>query len=314
MSESSTPQPESTATPVVIEQAQSASSSQSQSSQGNKQKQRDYMMSSEARALEIGKRFHIDALIAGKSEQDLAERTAERQRYELQRRQANLENILKLCYGQCRNEASQEPDSDWLHHFFTMAQQVHGTSMQQLWARILKHEMIQPGHFSVKSLQVLLNMTQREAQLFQRACALSCSFGGDHSKKLLTGIKSGAGIKQWFKPEAPQLISLGQYQLPYSSLLVLMELGLILSTELESGTVAMQPPLVLQYQQHSYQLTPRQKGTRLLYYRFTPIGNELAKLLGNKTQQNYQQDLLDILAQRFFVDSSVNGGQVNTQV
>ncbi len=61
--------------------------------------------------------------------------------------------------------------------------------MQQLWAKILKQEILRPGSTSIKALTLLETMTQREAQALQRACALSSTFGQDSTKKLVTGFR-----------------------------------------------------------------------------------------------------------------------------
>ncbi|MGI3081248.1 DUF2806 domain-containing protein, partial [Vibrio alginolyticus] len=37
------------------------------------------------------------------------------------------------------------------------------------------------------------------------------------------------------------------------------------------------------------------KGVRLLYYRFTPTGNELCTLLGNKPHAEYYDQMLALL-------------------
>ncbi|WP_139299115.1 DUF2806 domain-containing protein, partial [Vibrio vulnificus] len=98
-------------------------------------------------------------------------------------------------------------------------------------------------------------------------------------------------------------INIGSFQLPFSSLLVLIELGLLHGTELESGEIEQQTPLMLTYQGKNLQLNATSKGVRLLYYRFTPTGNELCKLLGNKPNNSYYDQLVALLNQKFTVQS-----------
>lgn len=151
----------------------------------------------------------------------------------------------------------------------------------------------QPGSTSMKALKVLKDMTQREAQTFQRAASLACSFGQDNSKKNSYWVISVLVLFfNFYKTDGPQLIHLGNYKLPYSSLLLLIELGLLLSTELESGEIEFEPALPLQYQGKNIAIKPMQKGSRLVYYRFSPTGAELCKLLGNKPNENYYDNLI----------------------
>ena len=82
-----------------------------------------------------------------------------------------------------------------------MAKTIYGEAMQNLWARILKQEIIKPGSTSLKALSLLETMTQREAQALQRACTLACTFGSDGANKLITGFRQPEqGVKRWFKP------------------------------------------------------------------------------------------------------------------
>ena len=98
---------------------------------------------------------------------------------------------------------------------------------------------------------------------------------------------------------------MGSFQLPYSSLLVLIELGLLHATELESGEIELEPALLLTYQGKNLSLQSMSKGVRLLYYRFSPTGNELCKLLGNKPNMQYYDQMLAVLSQKFTVHTDV---------
>jgi uncharacterized repeat protein (TIGR03899 family) len=180
-----------------------------------------------------------------------------------------------------------------------MAQEVHNSAMQRLWAQVLKREVTNPGSTSMKALKVLQDMTPKEAQILQRAASLACSFGGDNSRKLLVGYRSQGGIFSFGKRNTTSNINVGNYQLPYSSLLVLFELGLMHGTELESGEIELDSPLPLIYQGKQLSLQAHSKGVRLLYYRFSPTGNELCKLLGNKPNMQYYDQMVALLGQKF---------------
>ncbi|WP_104399894.1 TIGR03899 family protein [Vibrio penaeicida] len=291
--------------PVVIEQA---------STKGASNKKKTFIRDSASRVIQIAQVHQLDALLEDEPPETSAiERAISRQKKRQEQRQKNLEKILKFAHDSCNNETAGEPDADWLCRFFDMAQDIHNSSMQKLWSQVLKREITNPGSTSMKALQVLKDMSPKEAQNLQRAASLACSFGSDNSKKLLLGFKSKEGFLGFYKKENTIVVNMGTYQLPYSSLLHLIELGLVLGTELESGEVDFDPALLISYQGKQIALQPMNKGIRLLYYRFTPTGDELCRLLGNKPNTNYYDQLMALLAQKFTVQTEA-GSHVNQSV
>lgn len=64
-------------------------------------------------------------------------------------------------------QASSEPvDKDWLNRFLDYAEGVSEEEMQNIWAKILAGEVKQPKSFSLRTLNVLRNMTKEDAELF----------------------------------------------------------------------------------------------------------------------------------------------------
>ncbi|NRB67526.1 MAG: TIGR03899 family protein [Vibrio sp.] len=284
--------------PVVIEHESSAES--------RHEKKKTYIKDSASRVMNIAQTHGLDALLQKDSPEKTAlERALIRERRYKEQKQKNLEQILKLAHLSCKDETAGDPDQDWLHRFFNMAQEVHNTSMQRLWAQVLKREVTNPGSTSMKALKVLQDMSPKEAQTLQRAASLACSFGGDTSRKLLIGYRSQGGIFSFGKRNITSNINVGNFQLPYSSLLVLFELGLMHGTELESGEIELDSPLPLTYQGKQLSLQAHSKGVRLLYYRFSPTGNELCKLLGNKPNMQYYDQMVALLSQKFTASTDV---------
>ncbi|NGZ12368.1 TIGR03899 family protein [Vibrio aestuarianus] len=285
-----------TSKPVVIEH-------QTNSNQSHEKKS-SYIKDSASRILNIAQCHGLDALLQNEPPQKTPlDRALFRERQRKEQRQKNLEQILKLAHVSCKDETAGDPDQDWLHRFFDMAQDIHNSSMQRLWAQVLKREVTNPGSTSLKALQVLQDMTPKEAQILQRASSLACSFGSDNSRKLLVGVRASNGIFSLGKRNITLTINMGSFQLPYSSLLVLIELGLLHATELESGEIELEPALLLIYQGKNLSLQAMGKGVRLLYYRFSPTGNELCKLLGNKPNMQYYDQMVAVLSQKFTVQT-----------
>lgn len=246
----------------------------------------------------------IDSKIHKIEHTNLTQRVAQRQQDQLERQQANLEQIICLSHDLSQDKTAGSPDLDWLFHFFDMAKNIHGEGMQNLWARILAQEIIKPGSTSLKALSLLKTMTHREAQTLQRACALICTFGNEGSNKLITGFRQPEnGIKRYFKPDITEHLSLGHYKLPFIDLLLLMDLGLILRTELESGPLHTSSPLLLSGQNKSWTLTSFKNDSRLCYYRFSPTGNELSKLVGKQNHPDYFDALIALLSRAFEINN-----------
>ncbi|PFG45374.1 putative repeat protein (TIGR03899 family) [Vibrio sp. ES.051] len=298
---------EPTKQPVVIEHQSSSEKS------SHHDKKKGYIRDSASRIESIAQIHGLDALLqVDPPAKPALERAQLREKRRQEQRQKNLEHILKLAHGSCRDEMAGEPDQDWLYRFFEMAQDIHNSSMQKLWAQVMKREVTNPGSTSMKALKILKDMSPKEAQTLQRAAALACSFGGDNSKKLLLGYKAHGGMFSFGKRDTASSLNMGSFQLPYSSLLVLIEIGLLHRTELESGQISTETPLVLTYQGKNLSLHVNSKGVRLLYYRFTPTGNELCTLLGNKPNSEYYEQMIALLNQKFSVHSDANNAVHHT--
>lgn len=296
--------------PVTIDQVANASA---EATVKPKKRNSSYIKDSSSRVMNIAKINGLDALLAEVEPETTAlERALDREQQIKAQRQKNLEQIVKLAFSACKDETAGDPDQDWLVRFFSMAQDIHNPAMQRLWAQVFKREVTNPGSTSMKALKVLRDMTPKEAQILQRAASLACSFGQDHSRKLFVGLKAHGSIFSFGKRDNTISLSLGNFQLPYSSLLVMIELGLLHAAELESGEIEQDPALIFTYQGKHLSLAPLSKGVHLLYFRFTPTGNELCKLLGNKSNMTYYDQLVAVLSQKFTVQTEVTNSVHHT--
>lgn len=59
-----------------------------------------------------------------------------------------------------------EFDFDWFIRFFDAASNISNEEMQHLWAKVLAGEVSSPGSFSLRTIETLNKMTQREALMF----------------------------------------------------------------------------------------------------------------------------------------------------
>ncbi|MGF1700715.1 TIGR03899 family protein [Photobacterium makurazakiensis] len=252
----------------------------------------------------VAKEYGVSFLINPKDESNLHQRSRERLESDQNRQQDNLEKIFKLASDHYKAIKAAKFDPDWLFHFISIAKNIRNHSMQHLWARILKQELTIPNSVSLKTLDTLRNMTHKETQIFHRASMLSCQISNDSCKKIITSLKIKPSLLPNLFSTKVKKLSLGYFQLPYSDVLVLMDLGLLIKTELESGSLEPKVSFPFRYQQYTYNLTPIQKEISFTYYRFSPVGEELAELLGEKTNEPFRESILELINTYFIVEAN----------
>src|SRR5690606_25427708 len=74
-----------------------------------------------------------------------------------------------------RNEQSvtDEPlDEDWKTRFFNIAEDISNEEMQSLWGKILAGEIKQPKSYSLRTLELLKNLSKEEAEVFTKFAQL----------------------------------------------------------------------------------------------------------------------------------------------
>jgi len=141
-------------------------------------------------------------------------RATSRLNYQQIKKQINLEQIISLAADELSNETivSEEPvDDDWISRFFNLAEDVNSKEMKILWAKILAGEVKKPKSYSLRTMELLKNISIKEAGLFSKVSqfAISC-------------------INKAF---LPRIASFNEFGIEYSDLLLLEELNLITGIE-----------------------------------------------------------------------------------
>lgn len=234
----------------------------------------------------------------------IAERAEHRERKQLCQHQANLESIFALALNYTPSDVTGvELDPDWRYQFFQMAEQIHNRKMQDLWARILASEIVNPGHFSLRTLAVLKQLTLREAQIFEKALGMSVKINTEPRFKLLSGYRVNGGISQYFRKHNQTNFGLSQFGLPYSNILTLVDAGILHKSEFETGLLNRNEEIQLTLCHANMSLTPKGQHLLFTYYRFTTVGDELCQLIQAKNDHDFINAIKVILAKDF----SVNG-------
>lgn len=233
-------------------------------------------------------------------ERDAGRRVALHQHLKAQRKMQNLETILGLALDFClENGKADGLDPDWFFSFITMAEEIHSPAMQELWGKIFSVEISRPGTFSLRTLQTLKNLTHKDAQMFRVAVSLSSKKKGENSPKLIYGYHQKPSVLSFLGLKKNHQLNLAEFGLAYPDLLSLMEMGLIYSSEIESGEL--NPSTRSQWRCGSQviHLAARSRGLTLNYYKFTATGSELCKLVSGQTSINYIDTLKTVLNSGF---------------
>lgn len=88
------------------------------------------------------------------------------------RKMNNAKSIVEeaISHFECGEKVSDEPvNEDWTNRFFSIIEDISDKSLQKIWGQILAGEVKQPKSYSLRTLDVLRNITKEEAELFIKA-------------------------------------------------------------------------------------------------------------------------------------------------
>ncbi|MEQ2356510.1 TIGR03899 family protein [Pseudoalteromonas piscicida] len=225
-----------------------------------------------------------------RTEHGTLKRALKRQQLIKIQRQQNLEAIMGMALTLCPEVTARgRPDPDWLEHFITLAEDIANHSMQKLWAKILVGESITPGTFSIKSLQTLKMMTQREATALQRCAPLCGYLEKEDSYLILHGYYKKPSIFDLLRKGSTESINLSQAGLNFPNILTLMDINILYRQEIESASLQKGQSMQLVYLRKKMTLTAKSNDLVLSYYKLTQTGDELKKLLQSPINKQYKQ-------------------------
>ncbi len=217
------------------------------------------------------------------------QRVIARMAFQEAKKQSNLEQITQHAAEELRDEQnikSERPDSDWTTRFFRIAEDITSDQMQILWGKVLAGEVKSPGSYSLRALDLLKNITQKEAETFERVVQIS--------------FKSKESI---FVPNPDNGKYLqDHFSLSFTDILLLREIGLLVAHDLEFSL----PPVEQEIQSfltcgNTCVLINRPKGTpkqAIQAIVFTEIGQQLFQLVEKKPADPKQVKKFASLFQR----------------
>jgi hypothetical protein len=106
----------------------------------------------------------------------LDQRTEDRLLFQHEQEQLRIENTLTYAAEELRSETSvptEKPSDDFVNRFFEYDRGISSERMQQLWGRLLAKEIMSPGTYSLKTLDIVRNLTKKDAEAFEEVTAIS---------------------------------------------------------------------------------------------------------------------------------------------
>mgnify|MGYP000067723493 CR=1 FL=1 len=215
----------------------------------------------------------------------------------------NLQAVMEAAMGVSLTETSEEMvDPDWFYAFSQLAENIYSPAMQTLWGKIFAVEVSKPGSFSLRSLETLKALTQRDAAIFSRAASLSCVRQGDNEPLILTGYHQKPGFWAFLGQRQPESLNLASYGVSYPDLLALTDMKLIFASEIESGELEQGQSIKWRCGQETFHLVPNRQGLALVYYKFTSTGAELARLISRQSAAAYVNALKERFSGPFTIE------------
>ncbi|MBL4764116.1 MAG: TIGR03899 family protein [Colwellia sp.] len=252
----------------------------------------------------ITQQFGLEAAITPIEKQmPIEDRSTKRERLASLRKQKNIETIMEKTFAYCANKSiDKRTDLDWFDRYIALAENVSNKTMQDLWAKILAGELYRPGSYSLKALKIFRDMSIVDAKLLAKACSLAVKDQSKKNIRIISGAYQQPGIFNFFDKDRQKYINLSHFGLNYADILSLADNHLLYQQESESGIMASGDTLNFNYNGLPLKLNGKKPNTALQFYKFTPIGAELAHLISDKPNDDFFTMLKQQLSHHFEIN------------
>ena len=245
--------------------------------------------STQTQLLTLAKFFCLDGALRPPQQQaPIDDRSERRERFNHNRRQQNIEKVIEKSLHYCSDSAiSDKADPDWFDQFIEFAERVSNPTMQDLWAKILAGELTHPGTFSLKTLKAFKNLSLSDARLFGKVCSLGLKDNSKKNIRVISGVYQKPSLFNMLSKNREASISLNKFGLSYSEILTLADHHLLFSQETELPPLEKGEELALKYNGIPLIFKAKKADTVIKFYKLTPIGAELAQLIGDKPDDGF---------------------------
>ncbi len=261
-------------------------------------------VSSQKQLLVLAKKFSLDAALLPENKQaPLEDRSYRRNKLNELRQQQNMEAIILRAVQYCSNSTvTNRADQDWFSSFVALAESISNKTMQDLWAKMLAVEISQSGSFSLKTLQAFRTMSINEAKLLAKACSLAVTDTRKKNIRVISGAYQTPKLINFFSRQRQQRLDLSQAGLSYADILSLADNHLMFEQETESHAFTKGEKIQFNYNGKALSFVSNKADCILTFYKFTPIGTELAHLVTDNVDNDYLAVLKTQLTENFTVE------------
>lgn len=109
------------------------------------------------------------------------------------RKDFNIDSTIGMAFDQLENKDSKDNDhneepleEDWFARWTSTVENISEEKVQRIWASILAGEVKAPGSFSLRSLDIIHNLSKAEAETFTKLCNFVLSTSGGRLKFVFT--------------------------------------------------------------------------------------------------------------------------------
>lgn len=212
---------------------------------------------------------------------DLENRTRERLLFQEAKKQINIESITAAAAEQLKNEPPVDDapiDDDWMNRFFNIAEDISNEEMQMLWGKILAGEIKRPKSYSLRTLELIKNLSKEEATTIMKVANFALRFGRDFVL---------------YKGENDLLEN---YSITYYDIALLTEIGVLQPGDFVSYTLQQTPnlvktPVVYGKLVMIIERTPNATEQSIPIHLFTKTGVQILKLLDINPSYEYLKAL-----------------------
>ena len=261
-------------------------------------------ISSQKQLLGLAKKFSLDGgFLPEEKQAPIEDRSFRRIKLAELRQQQNIEAIILRAIQYCSDSTvADRADQDWFNSFIALAEGISNKTMQDLWAKILAGEVSQPGSFSLKTLQAFRSMSITEAKLLAKACSVAMSDARKKNIRIISGAYQVPKLLNFFNKQRQQRVDLNQIGLSYADILTLSDNHLLFEQETESHSLAKLEKIQFNFHSKAVNFIAKKSDCILTFYKFTPIGTELAMLISDNSDMNYLSAIKAQLAENFTIE------------
>lgn len=231
--------------------------------------------------------------------EEIAKRASSRLAYQEITKQQNIEAVVDNAYQELQKDDPIEDkrvDNDWMFRFFNSVENISNDDIQKIWGRILAGEIKSPGKYSYRTLEKMRNITQNEAELFQKIAALSLHHN------TTTFILDDKAL-------------LNKYGLYFVNLLTLEECGIVSSQSLSLTLTVSNAETKAIRNSHVLGIisgkTEKKEKVILTIHAFTEVGSQLIEAIRPEENNAYIKDCMEFIRNQHKEQLIATAHQIN---